>query len=74
MKERGIDPYLDFTRLEFGGTHDAVVYAVRDGRVDAGSARTDTLERMDSEGKINIKDFRVIGEHSISIFARPWKT
>jgi signal transduction histidine kinase/CheY-like chemotaxis protein len=63
MKERGIDPYLDFNELEFGGTHDAVVCAVRDGRVDAGSVRTNTLERMTSEGKIDIKDFRVIGEH-----------
>ncbi|MEA1867170.1 MAG: PhnD/SsuA/transferrin family substrate-binding protein [Thermodesulfobacteriota bacterium] len=63
MKERGIAPYRDFTRLEFGNTQDTVVYAVRDRKVDAGSVRTDTLERMASEGKIDIKDFRVVGEH-----------
>ena len=63
MKEKGIDPYRDFRQLLFGGTHDAVVYAVRDGRVDAGTVRTDTLERMQTEGKIRIRDFHVIHEH-----------
>ena len=63
MKEKGIDPYKDFAKLEFGGTHDAVVYAVRDGKVDAGTVRTDTLERMASEGKIKLGDFYVIHEH-----------
>ena len=55
-----IDPYKDLKRLEFGGTHDAVVYAVRDGAVDVGTIRTDTLERMAEEGKVNLNDFRVI--------------
>jgi len=63
LKEAGIDPYRDFASLSFGGTHDAVVYAVRDGKVDAGSIRTDTLERMAMEGKIRLGDFRVIHEH-----------
>ncbi len=63
MKEAGIDPYRDFADLRFGGTHDAVVYAVGDGKVDAGCIRTDTLERMDREGEIRIEDFAVIHEH-----------
>ena len=63
FKDKGIDPYHDFKELRFGGTHDAVVYAVRDGEVDAGSVRTDTLERMAIEGKINLGDFHVIHEH-----------
>ncbi|MCK5096674.1 MAG: PhnD/SsuA/transferrin family substrate-binding protein, partial [Desulfobacteraceae bacterium] len=46
FKALGLDPYQDFKSLSFGGTHDAVVYAVRDGIVDAGTIRTDTLERM----------------------------
>lgn len=37
LKERGIDPYNDFKDLKFGGTQDVVVYAVRDGEVDAGN-------------------------------------
>ncbi len=60
LKEAGIDPYDDFRELRFGNTHDAVVYAVRDGKVDAGTVRTDTLERMHAEGKITLQDFYVV--------------
>ncbi len=60
LKSRGINPHKDFADLQFGGTHDAVVYAVADGRVDAGTVRTDTLERMTEEGRINLSDFRII--------------
>lgn len=63
LKEKGIDPYRDFKGLRFGGTHDAVVYAVRDGKVDAGTVRSDTLERMYAEGEISLRDFYVIHEH-----------
>jgi PAS domain S-box-containing protein len=64
FKRSGIDPYRDFAELSFGGTHDAVVCAVRDGKVTAGTVRTDTFERMALEGKININAFRIIGKHS----------
>ena len=56
----GIDPPNDFNALKFGHTHDQVVYAVRDGEVDAGAVRSDTLERMAQEGKIRLSDFRVL--------------
>jgi ABC-type phosphate/phosphonate transport system substrate-binding protein len=63
FKDKGINPFRDFDRLQFGGTHDTVVYAVRDGKVDVGTVRTDTLESMDVEDKIALQDFRVIHEH-----------
>ncbi len=63
FKEAGIDPFKDFASISFGGTHDAVVYAVRDGKADAGTVRTDTLVRMQSEGRISLDDFNVIHEH-----------
>ncbi len=63
MKARDIDPHNDFEELLFGRTHNAVVYAVRDGKVDAGTVRTDTLERMAAEGKINLGDFCIIHDH-----------
>ncbi|MBC2706099.1 PAS domain S-box protein [Desulfobacula sp.] len=63
LKDAGIDPFKDCASFSFGGTHDAVVYAVRDGKVDAGTVRTDTLERMNAEGKIRKDDFYVIHEH-----------
>lgn len=62
LKQAGIDPYRDFRPLRFGGTHDAVVYAVRDGVVAAGTVRTDTLERMAAEGKITLNEFRVLNQ------------
>ena len=64
LKEKGIDPYHDFKELRFGGTQDAVIYAVRDGIVDAGSVRTNTLEQMHAEGKIDLKDFYVFCKKS----------
>ncbi len=63
MKERGIDPYRDFADLRFKGPMDAVVYAVLEGKVDAGSVRTDLLERMAMEGRIRLEDLRVLHEH-----------
>ena len=63
FKDLGIDPYKDFADLQFGGTHDAVVCAVADGKIDAGTVRTDTLERMAEEGRINLDNFRVISGH-----------
>jgi len=35
LKDCSIDPYKDFADLLFGGTHDAVVYAVGNGKVSA---------------------------------------
>ncbi len=68
LKERGIDPYRDFKELRFGeGTQDEVVYAVRDGKVDAGTVRADTLVRMHAEGKIDMQDFYVPHEHGEKI-------
>jgi len=72
FKEKDIDPYRDFKELRFGGTHDAVVYAVRDGKADAGTVRTDTLETMEMEGKINLAEFRVIHEHEGGIVHLPF--
>ncbi|MCD4841774.1 MAG: response regulator [Methanosarcinales archaeon] len=63
LKEMGIDPYRDFKDLKFIGTQDAVVYAVRDGRVDAGTVRANTFISMHAEGKINLEEFYVPHEH-----------
>lgn len=59
LKENGINPFRHFKSLLFGQTHDNVVYAVRDGVVDAGTVRTNTLEEMHAEGKINLEEFYV---------------
>jgi ABC-type phosphate/phosphonate transport system substrate-binding protein len=41
-------------------SHDDVVYAVRDGKADAGTVRTNLLEAMQREGKIDPKEFRIL--------------
>ncbi len=46
--------------IDFLGTHDAVVYAVENRIADVGIVRTDTLERMASEGKIQLSTFRAL--------------
>jgi phosphate/phosphite/phosphonate ABC transporter binding protein len=66
LKEKGIDPFRDFKSVTFGETHDNVIYAVRDGVVDAGTVRTNTLEELSAEGKINLADFYVFPRlHSV---------
>ena len=64
QQREGMVPERDLASLRFGGTHDAVVLAVQEGRVDAGTVRSDTLERMASEGTIRLEEFRVLGAHS----------
>jgi len=60
MKQHGIELDKDLTAVQFGKTHDAVVYAVRDGKVDAGTVSTGILERMADEGLIQQAEFRVL--------------
>ena len=61
LKEAGVDPFKDLRDLRFMGfPQDQIVDAVRDGRVDAGTVRTDILERMANQGVINLADFNVL--------------
>jgi two-component system sensor histidine kinase TtrS len=55
----GIDPWRDLS-LRFGGIHDAVVEAVVRGDVDAGTVRTDILERMAAAGVLELPEIRVL--------------
>lgn len=61
MLRHRVNPETDFSQRRFIGTHDGVVLAVRDGLVDAGTVRTETLERMAAEGKIDLGDYFVLG-------------
>lgn len=63
-----IAPYEDFSSLTFADTHDAVVYGVLKGKADAGSVRTDTLERMAADGNINLKDISIINKKQDETF------
>ena len=62
MLENGIDPFKDLGNIEFGGSHKAIVEAVREGSVDIGAVRSDAFERMKVAGKIKPDEFRIIHE------------
>ena len=65
LREHGLDTPDDFAEMRFGGHHESVVYAVRDGKADAGSVKSGTMERMAMKGTVRMEDFRVIeGTHS----------
>lgn len=60
LLDSGIDPQKDTAAFLEGKEHDNVVLAVKNGLVDVGTIRSDTLERMQDEGKISMADFRII--------------
>jgi two-component system sensor histidine kinase TtrS len=61
LAEAGIDPFHDFRELRFVGfPQDEVVFQVRDGMVDAGTVRTDVLERMAGQDLIKLDDYRIL--------------
>ncbi len=66
--DAGIDPFTDFASMEFSGKHDNVVFAVQNEKVEAGTVRTDTLERMVSSGAIAMEEFKIIGPKDNSEF------
>ncbi len=59
-----IDNHFDLQKekvtLMEAGTHDNVVHAIQKRVADVGTVRTDTLERMQAEGKIDMSAFRII--------------
>lgn len=66
LQGQGVNPKKDCSAFLEGGTHDNVVLAVKKGTVDVGIVRSDTLERMESEGKIKMADFRIINQRKDS--------
>lgn len=64
MQKIGIDPREDLAAVEFAGTHDQVVRAVLNFETDAGTVRTDILERMAEDGEIDLSQIRVINAKS----------
>lgn len=62
--EAGLDPYRDFQSLDFGNSHDAVVFAIQRGEADAGTISANVLERMELEGKVDLKAFKLINQQT----------
>lgn len=69
LKAHDIDPESDLKSLQFVGfPQDKIVQAVREGTVDAGTVRTDLLERLDAQGKIKLSEFRILNQRVNSSF------
>ncbi len=69
FKDNGIDPHREFSTLKFSGfPHDLIVYAVKNSEVDAGTVRTDTLERMAEDGLIEINEFKILNQQHVEGF------
>ncbi|WP_455198144.1 PhnD/SsuA/transferrin family substrate-binding protein [Kaarinaea lacus] len=69
LKEAGIDPQTDFSELRYSGfPQDKIIIAINNGNVDAGTVRTDVLERVTASGKIKLDNFRVIDPQSTKGF------
>lgn len=58
-----INPFTDFKALRFaGGKQEDVVFAVLYNKAEAGTVRTDMLERMAASNEIKLSDFKILGE------------
>jgi len=68
MLDAGVDPLKDCASLQFGGKHDNVVLAVQNGAIDAGTVRTDTLERMAAEGLVDLAEFKIVAKKAHADF------
>ena len=69
LKNQGIDPFEDFSSLQFSGLpQDKIVYAVLNGKIDAGTVRTTTLERMAAERLIDITKLKILNRKINSNF------
>ncbi|MFN3921383.1 MAG: phosphate/phosphite/phosphonate ABC transporter substrate-binding protein, partial [Caldimicrobium sp.] len=49
-------------KTKFYGTHDAVVFAVLKGEVEAGTVRTGILERLIKAGVISVNDIKILNQ------------
>ena len=61
LQQNHMYPYSDLGALTFsGGIQEDVVHAVLRGDADAGTVRTDMLERMAQNGEIDLKDIKLV--------------
>ncbi len=60
LLKQGVDPYSDFSRIDFLGRQDNIVQAVGQKLVHAGLVRTGVLEKMNKSGEIKLSDFKVL--------------
>lgn len=64
FKAAGLDPQKDLSGVLYLGSPDEVVMAVLSGRVDAGSVRAGTLERMSGERNVDLNRVLILSFES----------
>jgi C4-dicarboxylate-specific signal transduction histidine kinase len=75
LAEHDIDPFSDFSQLEFVGfPQDQVPLAVQDGRIDAATIRAETLVRMVEAGWFKLSDFRILNQQYVEGHNLPLST
>jgi ABC-type phosphate/phosphonate transport system substrate-binding protein len=62
LLKNDIDPKTSFQSISFEGTHDEVVNTVLTGEKDAGTVRSDSLERMAEEGLLDLSQLKILNE------------
>lgn len=62
LREHNMDPFTDLKLRFLGFPQDNIVLSVANGSIDAGTVRTDVLERMTAKGKIRMNQFRIIAK------------
>ncbi|RWX47469.1 ABC-type phosphate/phosphonate transport system, substrate-binding protein [Candidatus Electrothrix aarhusensis] len=68
FRNAGLDPYPFLHTLRFFDKPDAVVRAVLDGQVDAGTVPTSILERMAKTGEIKMRDVKILKQKNYPDF------
>ena len=53
LRQAGIEPDRDLKRVAFSGAHDATVFAVAGGRVDAGALNASVWDKLVLEGRVD---------------------
>lgn len=67
MHAAGIEP-AKFSSLTYAGNHEGVVNAVMAGQADVGIVRTDTLERMQRDGRVDLQQIKIINQRTDASF------
>ena len=62
LKDRGIDPKRDLGRIEFFGNHEAVLMAVKEGRVEVGATYQGAIAALRRSFGVEPRTFRVIAK------------
>ena len=66
--DEGIKNPEKFFKISYGESHDNVIKAVANGEVDAGTIRTDALERAVQRGEARLEDFKIINAQTTEGF------